>query len=160
VNSRKFRRRRSSFRQSRHMAWCFFSSVFFSTYVCTFSSTHVHAAFGGGGPRWQPLNVAGRHGPMVRCQSESVLAGRMVTAVPNCGWTVAVFARRLGGAGGGGGGGEPRLLNGDGSKLCYLIIGLLMFSYTVRRNSAIFVAFPLIFRTFGLYLLDLKLFNS
>jgi hypothetical protein len=35
----------------------------------------VHAAFGGGGPRWQPLNGADRHALLARCQSESVLAG-------------------------------------------------------------------------------------
>jgi hypothetical protein len=43
-------------------------------------SKYVHAAFGGGGPRWQPLNVAGRHDPMERRQLESVLAGGMETA--------------------------------------------------------------------------------
>jgi hypothetical protein len=38
-------------------------------------SVSVHAAFGGAGPRWQPLNGADRHALLARCQSESVLAG-------------------------------------------------------------------------------------
>ncbi len=34
----------------------------------------VHAALGGGWPRWQPLNGADRHALWARCQLESVLA--------------------------------------------------------------------------------------
>ncbi len=34
----------------------------------------VHAALGGGWPRWQPLNCADRHALWVRRQLESVLA--------------------------------------------------------------------------------------
>jgi hypothetical protein len=44
-------------RQSCHEAWLFLFSVFFSILF----STYVHAAFGGVGSRWQPLNVTGRH---------------------------------------------------------------------------------------------------
>jgi hypothetical protein len=44
-------------RQSRHTEWFFLFSGLFSTLL----SAYIHAAFGGGGPRWQPLNVAGRH---------------------------------------------------------------------------------------------------
>jgi hypothetical protein len=43
------------------------------------SSVYIHTAFGGGGPRWHPLNVAGHHAVMARRQSESGLAGGMVT---------------------------------------------------------------------------------
>jgi hypothetical protein len=83
------------------------------TLLFALPSKYVHAAFGGGGPRWQPLNVAGRHDPMARRQSESVLAGGMVTAVETCGWTAAMPGPRLGGAGGGGGGifGFPTAMN-------------------------------------------------
>jgi hypothetical protein len=38
-------------------------------------SVIVHAALGGDGPRWQPLNGAGRHPLLARRQLESVLAG-------------------------------------------------------------------------------------
>jgi hypothetical protein len=46
-----------------------------SLYSSLLSSVHVHAALGGDGPRWQPLNVADHHAQLARCQSESVLAG-------------------------------------------------------------------------------------
>ncbi len=38
-------------------------------------SVLVHAALGGGGPRWQPLNGTDRHARQARRQLESVLAG-------------------------------------------------------------------------------------
>jgi hypothetical protein len=61
-NSRNFRRRRSS-------------EPPVSPRTAGFLSVSVHAAFGGGGPRRQPLNGADRHALLARCQSESVLAG-------------------------------------------------------------------------------------
>jgi hypothetical protein len=38
-------------------------------------SVPVHAALGGGGPRWQPLNDTDRHALWARRQLESILAG-------------------------------------------------------------------------------------
>jgi hypothetical protein len=38
-------------------------------------SVLVHAVLGGDGPRWQPLNGAGRHALLTRRQLESVLEG-------------------------------------------------------------------------------------
>jgi hypothetical protein len=77
--------------------WFFLFSVLFSTLF----NTHVHAAFGGGGPRWQPLNVTGLHALMVRCQSESVLAGGMVTVAYSCDRTAAALVLRREGVNGG-----------------------------------------------------------
>ncbi len=37
-------------------------------------SVSIHAALGGGWPRWQPLNGTDRHALWARCQLESVLA--------------------------------------------------------------------------------------
>ncbi len=61
-NGRNFRRRRSS-------------KPPVLPRTAGFLSVSVHAAFGDGGPRWQPLNGADRHALLARCQSESVLAG-------------------------------------------------------------------------------------
>ncbi len=43
----------------------------------------VHAALGGDGPRWQPLNGADCHALLARCQSESVLAGGGIQLRPD-----------------------------------------------------------------------------
>jgi hypothetical protein len=48
---------------------------YFTLHSSLLSSVHIHAVLGGGGPKWQPLNVAGRHALFTRHQLESVLAG-------------------------------------------------------------------------------------
>jgi hypothetical protein len=51
---------------------------------------YIHVALGAGGPRWHPLNVAGRNALMARRQSESVQAGGMAVAAYSCNRRAAV----------------------------------------------------------------------
>jgi hypothetical protein len=60
-------------RQSRReRRWLFFT---FTQHNSSLQSVIVHAVLGGDGPRWQPLNSAGRHPLLAKRQLESVLAG-------------------------------------------------------------------------------------
>jgi hypothetical protein len=56
----------------------------------------VHAALGGDGPRWQPLNGADCHALWARRQLESVLAGGNDDGGIKCDRTTTVLVHRLG----------------------------------------------------------------
>ncbi len=58
----------------------------------------VHAALGGDGPRWQPLNGADCHALWARRQLESVLAGGNDDSGIKCDRTATALVHRLGSA--------------------------------------------------------------
>ncbi len=60
------------------------------------SSVHIHAVFGGGGPRWQPLNVA--VATSVWCDASRRVSWRaeIVATEYSCNWTAAALI--IGGA--------------------------------------------------------------
>jgi hypothetical protein len=59
--------------QSRHMAVAF--SLQLQHINSSLQSVYIHAALGGDGPRWQPLNGSGCHALLARRQLEKVLEG-------------------------------------------------------------------------------------